>query len=241
MNERITIEFDGGSRGNPGPAGIGVVLRAEDGTDLLTLGRCIGRATNNVAEYRALITGLEEARKLGAKKVLVRGDSELIIRQMTGVYRVKNPDMKALYQEAQNLVRQFDDVKIEHNLRHKNELADKLVNLALDRKQDVLDADAPPTAANVQKTSAATLSAGTNVRADRPIGPNLAKGIVSGAVSSRPQANHNSPQVGDRFICPRCGLEVQTLSPSRLDSQALGPIRCACGTGMRHGPADRDK
>src|SRR5687768_8241585 len=81
MDEVITVQFDGGSRGNPGPAGIGVVLAAADGTPLVTLGRFIGRATNNAAEYAALITGLEEAKKLGAKRVAVRGDSELIVRQ----------------------------------------------------------------------------------------------------------------------------------------------------------------
>jgi len=139
MNQRITIEFDGGSRGNPGPAGIGVVLRAADGTAIYTLGRCIGKATNNVAEYRALITGLEKAKEMGAKAILVRGDSELIIKQMRGEYRVKHPDMRQLYDEAQFLLHQFDEAKIEHNLRHKNELADKLVNLALDRKCDVSD------------------------------------------------------------------------------------------------------
>src|ERR1700760_3924092 len=99
LNEVLTVEFDGGSRGNPGPAGIGVVVRTADGTPVVTLGRFIGKATNNVAEYRALITALEEAKKLGAKKILIRGDSELIIKQMRGEYRVKTPDMKALYDE----------------------------------------------------------------------------------------------------------------------------------------------
>lgn len=143
MKETLTLQFDGGSRGNPGPAGIGVVIRAEDGTPLVTLGRYIGRATNNVAEYRALITAMEEARKLGARKVVIRGDSELIVRQMLGQYRVKNADLKELYEEAQTLFRQFDQAKIEHNLRDKNTLADKLANLAMDRKGDVLDADEP--------------------------------------------------------------------------------------------------
>jgi len=142
IDERLTLEFDGGSRGNPGPAGIGVVIRAGDGTPLFTLGRCIGRATNNVAEYRALITALEKARDLGARKILIRGDSELIIKQMRGIYRVKHPDMRTLHDEAQALLRHFEQATIEHNLRHKNELADKLVNLALDRKRDVSDDDA---------------------------------------------------------------------------------------------------
>src|SRR5213080_1086276 len=97
MDETLTLEFDGGSRGNPGPAGIGIVVRAKDGTPLVTLGRFLGKCTNNVAEYRALITVMEEAKKLGARKIIIRGDSELIIRQMLGQYRVKHPDMKLLY------------------------------------------------------------------------------------------------------------------------------------------------
>src|SRR5437762_1736036 len=139
MDETLTLEFDGGSRGNPGPAGIGVVVRTADGTPLVTLGRFLGKCTNNVAEYRALITALEEAKRLGAKNILVRGDSELIIKQMRGEYRVKHPDMKALFDEAQNLIRRFHSARIEHNLRHKNELADKLANLAMDHRQDVID------------------------------------------------------------------------------------------------------
>jgi ribonuclease HI len=144
MDETITIEFDGGSRGNPGPAGIGVVLRAKDGTPVVTLGRFIGRATNNVAEYRALITGLEEAKKLGAKKIIIRGDSELIVKQMRGEYRVKNADLRELYDEAQHIYHQFDEARLEHNLRDKNKLADKLANKAMDRRQDVTDSDDSP-------------------------------------------------------------------------------------------------
>ena len=139
MTETLTLEFDGGSRGNPGPAGVGVVVRSADGTPLVTLGRFIGRATNNVAEYTALITALQEAKKLGAKSVVVRGDSELIIRQMQGQYRVKSPDLIPLYEEARHLYQQFDHATISHNLRHKNELADKLANLAMDRRRDVTD------------------------------------------------------------------------------------------------------
>lgn len=144
MNETITIQFDGGSRGNPGPAGIGVVLLAEDGTPLVTLGRFIGRATNNVAEYQALITGLQKAAELGAKRIVVRGDSELIVRQMTGVYRVKSPDLRELYEEARSLYQSFPQAKIEHNYREKNALADRLANLAMDRRADVEDIDDAP-------------------------------------------------------------------------------------------------
>ena len=160
MKERLTLQFDGGSRGNPGPAGTGSVVLAEDGTPLVTLGRYIGRATNNVAEYRALITAIQEAEKLGAEHILIRGDSELVIKQMTGVYRVKNPDMQKLYVEAKELLRGFASHSFEHNLRHHNSLADKLANLAMDKRQDVTDVDgdaaAPPQAA------AALDSAGVN-------------------------------------------------------------------------------
>jgi ribonuclease HI len=137
MNEILTLEFDGGSRGNPGPAGIGVVVRAADRTPLVTLGRYIGKATNNVAEYTALITAMKEAQKLGATKVRIRGDSELVVRQMTGAYRVKHPDLVPLHRQARELFESFDVATIEHNYREKNELADQLGNLAMDRRADV--------------------------------------------------------------------------------------------------------
>ncbi len=144
MQEQITLEFDGGSRGNPGPAGIGIVLRAADGTPLLTLGRFIGRATNNSAEYRALILGLEKAKELGATRLEVRGDSELIIKQMRGEYRVKHPELRELYEDAQLRLHDFAQVRFEHRLRHRNSLADKLANLAMDRKGEVTEADESP-------------------------------------------------------------------------------------------------
>ena len=140
-DQLFTLEFDGGSRGNPGPAGIGVVVRTADGTAVVTLGRFIGRATNNVAEYRALITAMQEAQKLGATRVQIRGDRELVVKQMTGVYRVKNPDMRVLWEEAQQVIKAFKSAKFQHNYRDKNELADKLANLAMDKKGDVTDVD----------------------------------------------------------------------------------------------------
>jgi ribonuclease HI len=144
MEETVTLEFDGGSRGNPGPAGIGVVIRAADGTPLVTVGRPIGHATNNVAEYKALILALEKAKELGAKKIHIRGDSELIVKQMRGEYKVKNADLRNLWEQAQHVYHQFDEARIDHNLRDKNKLADKLVNLALDRRAEVTDADEAP-------------------------------------------------------------------------------------------------
>jgi ribonuclease HI len=172
-DEVLTLEFDGGSRGNPGPAGIGVVVRAKDGTPLVTLGRFIGRATNNVAEYRALITAMEQAKALGARNVVIRGDSELIIKQMLGQYRVKHPDMKVLYDEAQDLIHQFDDAQILHNLRHKNELADKLANLAMDRKAEVTEVneapiDEPSATATQAGDQFACPRCGCEIQVDRP-------------------------------------------------------------------------
>jgi ribonuclease HI len=144
VKETITLNFDGGSRGNPGSAGIGIVLAAEDATPLVTIGKYIGRATNNVAEYMALIVGLREAARLGARNLQVRGDSELVIKQMLGEYRVKNPALKSLFDQAQALLRDFDSVNFAHNLRHHNSLADRLANLAMDRKADVEDVDDVP-------------------------------------------------------------------------------------------------
>jgi ribonuclease HI len=135
----ITVNFDGGSRGNPGAAGIGVVLSAKDGTPLVTIGRYIGRATNNIAEYMALIVALREAGKLGAKRLLVRGDSELIIKQMRGEYRVKNPGLKDMHEQARAIAQEFKEVRFEHSLRQHNSLADRLANLAMDRKAEVTE------------------------------------------------------------------------------------------------------
>ena len=136
----VIVEFDGGSRGNPGPAAFGVVVRsADDGTPLVTCGRFIGTATNNVAEWRGLIFGLEQARTLGAREVTVRGDSQLVIRQMTGEYRVKQEHLKPLHAEATRSAGSFARVRYLHNTRNHNELADKLANLAMNRRGDVDD------------------------------------------------------------------------------------------------------
>ena len=132
MNEVLTLEFDGGSRGNPGPAGIGVVVRAKDGTPLVTLGRYIGVATNNVAEYRALVAGLAKALELGVDELDVVSDSELVVKQMNGEYKVKNAALVDLSLEAAKIARQLGKVRYRAVRRTQNELADSLVNEALD-------------------------------------------------------------------------------------------------------------
>ena len=129
---RATLFTDGGARGNPGPAAYGYVLEADDGTLLAAHGERIGSATNNVAEYRALIAGLEKALELGLDEVGVVSDSELLVKQMTGEYRVKNEALKKLHDEASRVARRIGDVSYTAVRREHNELADRLVNEALD-------------------------------------------------------------------------------------------------------------
>jgi ribonuclease HI len=132
---KATLFTDGGARGNPGPAAYGYVLEADDGTLLAAHGERIGVATNNVAEYRALIAGLEKALELGLNEVGVVSDSELLVKQMTGEYRVKNEALRKLNDEAERVARRIGDVSYRAVRREHNELADRLVNEALDASE----------------------------------------------------------------------------------------------------------
>ncbi len=123
---------DGGARGNPGPAAYAYVLEGEDGTVLAAHGETIGVATNNVAEYGGLVAGLEKAVELGLSELEVRSDSELMVKQMRGEYRVKNEALRELSLRAGRLARQLGKVEYRHVRREQNELADRLVNEALD-------------------------------------------------------------------------------------------------------------
>jgi ribonuclease HI len=123
---------DGGARGNPGPAAFGYVLEADDGTVLDARGERIGVATNNVAEYRALVAGLGKAADLGVSELEVVSDSELLVKQMRGDYRVKNRALIPLSLEASRLAREIGRVRFTAVRRAENELADRLVNEALD-------------------------------------------------------------------------------------------------------------
>ena len=129
---RARLSTDGGSRGNPGPAAFGYVLEAEDGNVLDAHGETIGIATNNVAEYRALIAGLERAAELGVDDLEVVSDSELLVKQMRGEYRVKNEALRELWDEASRLARRLGRVRYAAVRREHNDLADRLVNEALD-------------------------------------------------------------------------------------------------------------
>jgi ribonuclease HI len=129
---KARLSTDGGARGNPGPAAFGYVLETEDGTVLAAHGEAIGVATNNVAEYRALVAGLQKALELGVDEVDVVSDSQLLVRQMTGEYKVKNEALRKLSRDAASLARQLRRVTYRAVPREHNELADRLVNEALD-------------------------------------------------------------------------------------------------------------
>jgi ribonuclease HI len=129
---KATLFADGGSRGNPGPAAGGAVVIADDGRLLAEAGAYLGVATNNVAEWQGLLAGLEAALELGVEDLVVRLDSELVVRQLTGVYRVKHADLIPLHRKAQVLLRRFRSVEIGHVRRKDNAAADALVNRLLD-------------------------------------------------------------------------------------------------------------
>jgi ribonuclease HI len=129
---RATLYADGAARGNPGPAGSGALLVAPDGTRLAEIARPLGHATNNVAEYTALVLGLEEARRLGIEELDVRMDSLLVVRQMQGLWKIKHPGLKPLALRAGALLAQFKDRTIEHIPREENSEADKLANRGVD-------------------------------------------------------------------------------------------------------------
>jgi ribonuclease HI len=129
---KVVLHVDGGARGNPGPAAIGVVISDPDGETLEELAEPIGVATNNVAEYRAVLRGVERARALGATEVEIVNDSELVARQLTGAYKVKHQAMKPLHAEAIGALRGFAAWRIRTVPRTQNARADELVNQALD-------------------------------------------------------------------------------------------------------------
>jgi ribonuclease HI len=130
---RLLIHTDGAARGNPGPAGAGAILRdARTGETVAAIAEGLGRATNNVAEWTAVRLALEEAHRLGAERVDLRMDSELVARQITGIYRVKHPDLKPIHARVMELLRSFEGYTVGHVPRELNKDADRLSNIAID-------------------------------------------------------------------------------------------------------------
>ena len=129
---KLTVHVDGGARGNPGPAAIGAVISDESGETLLEAGERIGTATNNVAEYKALLLGIERARQLGADRLDLVGDSELIVKQVRGEYRVKDQGLKPLHAAVKVALEPLEEWTIRHVRREHNADADRVVNATLD-------------------------------------------------------------------------------------------------------------
>jgi ribonuclease HI len=154
-HEIARINIDGGARGNPGPASFAYSI-VRDGQPAVEEAQCLGRTTNNVAEYTALLKALECAAQLGLQKLDIRSDSELLVKQMNGEYKVKNADLRALYDQAQQLRRKFQNVTIKHVFREQNSRADFLCNEALDGRPvtPLLDQAPPkPVVAAAEKTA----------------------------------------------------------------------------------------
>ena len=147
------INIDGGSRGNPGPAAYGVVIRDGRGEIVTRLKKYIGRMTNNVAEYYGLIAGLDYAESHGVRSIRVESDSELLVKQMRGQYKVKSEDLRPLFERAHKMSRTFDSFRIEHVYREQNREADALANEALDETEGKA-----PGAAPAKKTEAVAKS-----------------------------------------------------------------------------------
>jgi len=133
-HRKVRVASDGAARGNPGPAGAGAVLWDEQGRVLERLGKYLGRQTNNVAEYQALLLGVRRAQELGAEELEVVADSELMIRQLSGAYQVKAPALRELHSEALSLLKAFRKVKLVHVPRAQNVEADEMSNRAIDEK-----------------------------------------------------------------------------------------------------------
>jgi|WetSurMetagenome_2_1015567.scaffolds.fasta_scaffold263584_1 ribonuclease HI len=133
---RAILHTDGASRGNPGPSAIAAVMYLPTGEELASVAKKIGRATNNVAEYRAVVEGMKLARSLGVGELVVRMDSELVMKQLTGAYRIRSADLEPLAREVAAEARHFAKCSFEHVKRGENREADRLANEALDRVED---------------------------------------------------------------------------------------------------------
>ena len=168
-SDGIVAYCDGGSRGNPGPAGFGVYIQDSAGRVLAELSEYLGTRTNNFAEYSALLAALDFAIANGHRSLRVISDSELMVKQMKGQYRVNSPELRPMYDEAKRRVSQVDHFQIQHVLREKNRHADRLANLAMDRGMGRAPAASPPPAPKPESPT--------------PLGkPVMLRGLVKGGV-----------------------------------------------------------
>jgi ribonuclease HI len=194
----LIIHVDGGSRGNPGPAGAGVVIRSDNGALVYEAGYFLGRQTNNAAEYHALIRALERAGQCGEHVITIHSDSELLVRQITGEYQVKSPTLAPLYRQVQTLLVRAGRWSLRHVRREQNTRADELANLAMDARRDVIVFDLGGSAERPAEVPVATDTASDATLAAPP--PEGASGPARKAV--RVTVNR-PPQTS---ACPAGGL-----------------------------------
>jgi len=190
MSDTWTIYTDGGSRGNPGPAAYAYVIKRPGQPDIE--GKCyLGKTTNNIAEYTGLVKALEHAKQLGAKKLIVNSDSELMVKQLNGEYRVKNEGLRPLYLQAVELRKQFESVTIKHIYREQNSQADALCNEAMDDRSPVAhDSD------RVIAESARSESYPTNAEPG-PTPLMLALAVLKQSAARWAKGNASDPQPAD--------------------------------------------
>jgi broad specificity phosphatase PhoE/ribonuclease HI len=236
--QRVVVEADGGSRGNPGPAGYGaVVFDATTGGLLAERAASLGIATNNVAEYSGLIAGLEAARELGARAVDVRMDSKLVVEQMSGRWQVKHPGMKPLASRASALVRDFDEVTFTWIPRERNKAADALANSAMDgvpvhrdlgsSPAEVLDVPSPapvPTQPVRSGTTTVLVRHGAS-----PLSPQR-RFSGRGDVPLSPEGREQAARVARRLASR--GIEVVLSSPLRRARRTAEAVAAATGTDL---------
>ena len=160
VSRELIVHTDGGSRGNPGPAAAGFVIDDSEGGRLAARAFCLGETTNNVAEYTALIRALEAAREIGGARLIVLCDSELVVKQLNGQYKVKSEQIRPLYEQVTDLVAQFSSCRVRHVRREENKEADKLVNQALDAGHDIDEQAAPMASARQKKLRLGVLISG---------------------------------------------------------------------------------
>lgn len=220
----LVIHIDGGARGNPGPAGAGVLIHRDDGTPLHEAGYFLGTQTNNSAEYRALLLALQRAASFRNEPLSILSDSELLVRQVTGEYRVKSPSLAELFRQAQMMLLRFSCWNVKHIRREENRRADELANMAMDAGRDVIlyDADraadsspaAPPIPA-ADKTAESPSSAPNEHAATEPA--DLAAGAIRITLDRTPAACPAGKWMDAPIVC-------QHLLPSPMCVHAAGAL-----------------
>ena len=229
----LIIHFDGGSRGNPGPAAAGVVIH-DKASDLALheAGYFLGTATNNAAEYQGLIRALRLAGQMGAASLDINSDSELVVKQITGEYRVKSEVLTPLFDEAQSLLVEIEVWQIEYVPRSENARADQLANLAMDRKRDVVITHISPAGWLAPSSGGQTAESDPGPESTPPVEPAQAMGWDA------LQKNAVAPPT--RRAQPRCGSPrwiVEFIVPPSGDCRA----KCKVGEVFRFGPATPER